>query len=92
MTMLICYDVSRDSARAKIAAYLQQWGDRIQRSVYICAIAPDKLTEVTNHLTTFIDPATDAVHILPACGTCWTRLVVLGQADREPDKPYWAAL
>ena len=39
-----------------------------------------------------IDPDTDAVHLLPTCATCWSRLVVRGQADATPDRPYWAAL
>ena len=39
-----------------------------------------------------IDPDTDAVHLLPTCATCWSRLVVRGQADAAPDRPYWAAL
>ena len=39
-----------------------------------------------------IDPDTDAVHLLPTCATSWSRLVVRGQADAAPDRPYWAAL
>jgi len=39
-----------------------------------------------------IDPDTNAVHLLPTCATCWSRLVVPGQADAAPDRQYWAAL
>ncbi|EWM19883.1 CRISPR-associated endonuclease Cas2 [Kutzneria sp. 744] len=92
LTVLVCYDISADGIRARVAAYLQQWGDRIQRSVFVCSLAPEDLIEVIARLTAMVEPATDAVHILPACGTCWSRLVAIGQADREPDKPYWAAL
>lgn len=92
LTVLICYDISADRIRARIAAYVQQWGDRIQRSVFVCALAPDDLAEVTARLTAMVEPATDAVHILPACSMCRSKLAVIGQADREPDKPYWAAL
>jgi CRISPR-associated protein Cas2 len=92
LTVLVAYDISRDSARAQVAAYLQQWGDRIQRSVFICAISNSDLTVVTQRIATMINPDTDAVHLLPVCGTCWSRTIVLGQADVEPDRPYWAAL
>lgn len=92
LTVLVCYDISRDSARAKVAAYLQQWGDRIQRSVFVCAVSPDDLTEMISRVEQMIDPLTDAVHLLPTCAACWSRLVVRGQADATPDKPYWAAL
>jgi len=92
LTVLVAYDISEDAARSRVAAYLQQWGDRIQRSVFVCAIAPEDLDEVNQRLATMIDPDTDAIHLLPACATCWSRLVVHGQAERHPDAPYWAIL
>ncbi|MGH3936678.1 MAG: CRISPR-associated endonuclease Cas2 [Pseudonocardiaceae bacterium] len=92
LTVLVCYDISRDAARARVAAYRQQWGDRIQRSVFVCVVAPDELTEMIDRVEKMIDSATDAVHLLPSCAACWSRLVVRGQADATPDKPYWAAL
>ncbi|MGH3975943.1 MAG: CRISPR-associated endonuclease Cas2, partial [Pseudonocardiaceae bacterium] len=67
LTVLVCYDISRDAARARVAAYLQQWGDRIQRSVFVCVVAPDELTEMIGRVEEMIDPATDAVHLLPSC-------------------------
>ena len=92
MTILVCYDISRDASRARVAAYLQQWGDRIQRSVFVCVVAPEEMDEMVGRIEEMIDPDTDAVHLLPACVTCWSRLVVRGQADATPDKPYWAVL
>jgi len=92
LTVLVCYDISRDASRARVAAYLQQWGDRIQRSVYICAVAPGELSEMVGRVEQMIDPDTDAVHLLPTCATCWSRLVVRGQADPAPDRPYWRAV
>jgi len=91
LTVLVCYDISSDSARAKVAGYLQ-WGDRIQRSVFVCAVSPDDLSEMVGHVEQMIDPVTDAVHLLPTCAVCWSKLIVRGQADTTPDKPYWAAL
>ncbi|MDQ3154404.1 MAG: CRISPR-associated endonuclease Cas2 [Actinomycetota bacterium] len=92
LTVLVCYDISRDASRARVAAYLQQWGDRIQRSVYVCAVAPEDLNEMISRVEQMIDPTTDAVHLLPTCAACWSRLVVRGQADAAPDALYWAAL
>jgi len=88
----LVFDISIDHTRARVAAYLQQWGDRIQRSVFICAVAPDDLDTVNTTLATMINPNTDAIHLLPACATCWTRRTVHGQAERHPDRPYWAIL
>jgi CRISPR-associated protein Cas2 len=89
-TVLICYDISRDDTRARAAANLQIWGDRIQRSVFVCTLEPKDLTELTDRLRAIIDPCTDAVHVVPMCGTCWTGITVLGQATIDPDQLYWA--
>ncbi len=92
MTTLICYDISEDTTRARVAATLQQVGDRIQRSVFVCVTEPDKLPEVETRLREIIDPDTDAVHIVPLCATCWDKVIVVGQATVQPDCLYWAVL
>ena len=92
LTTLVCYDISRDSVRARVAGYLQHWGDRIQRSVFVCSIDTADLPGFRERLAGMINPDTDAVHLVPLCATCWSKTVVLGQADLEPDRPYWIAL
>ncbi|HSV64345.1 MAG TPA: CRISPR-associated endonuclease Cas2 [Mycobacteriales bacterium] len=92
MTMLVCYDISDDRARARTAATLQQWGDRIQRSVFVCLLSPDDLIQVESRLADIIDPDTDSVYFVPACAACWTAVHVLGQADTDPPTLFWAAL
>ncbi len=92
ITALVCYDISRDSTRARVAAVLQQWGDRIQRSVFICTVDPAELPGLHAKLAAMIDYRTDAVHVVPVCAACWDRIVVIGQATVEPDRLYWAVL
>ncbi|BCB74568.1 hypothetical protein GCM10022251_82200 [Phytohabitans flavus] len=82
-TVLICYDISRDDSRASAAATLQNWGDRIQRSTFICTLEPADLTDLPTRVTGIIDTRTDAVHITPICGTCWNGITLLGQATAD---------
>lgn len=89
-TVLVAYDVSRDDRRARVAANLQVWGDRIQRSVFVCTLDVDDLTELVERIRGIIDDRTDAVHVVPLCGGCWEGMAVLGQATVEPDRLYWA--
>lgn len=91
-TVLIAYDISRDANRARVAATLQTWGDRIQRSVFICTLDTDDLTQLIERVRAIIDTRTDAVHVTPLCGTCWTAITVLGQATLNPDQLYWAVM
>jgi CRISPR-associated protein Cas2 len=92
MTVLAAYDISRDDRRARVAAYLQTWGERLQRSVFVCTVASAELPGLQNRLADMVDPDTDAVHILPTCIACWSQLSAIGQADRAPEKPYWIVL
>jgi CRISPR-associated protein Cas2 len=92
MTMLVCYDISDDRARARVAANLQQWGDRIQRSVFCCLLTPDDLAVLKSRLADIIDADHDSVYFVPACATCWSAVDVLGQATLDPPTLFWAAL
>ena len=91
-TVLVCYDISRDSRRLRVAALLQNWGDRIQRSVFVCVLDRRALAALTVKLGKMIDPATDTVHIVPLCASCRDQVTVLGQHRTEPEPPYWAVL
>jgi CRISPR-associated protein Cas2 len=91
-TVLVCYDISADGTRSRVAAVLQMWGDRIQRSVFLCTLDADDLGGLVTRLRGMIDHRTDAVHVVPLCGTCWDGITVLGQATVDPDVLYWAVL
>ena len=43
LTVVIAYDISEDRRRARVAAVLQAYGDRVQRSVFIATLEPDRL-------------------------------------------------
>jgi CRISPR-associated protein Cas2 len=92
MTMLICYDISDDRARARVAANLQQWGDRIQRSVFRCILTSEDLEVLQSRLADIIDAHHDSIYVVPTCATCWSTVRVLGQATLDPPTLFWAAL
>ncbi|MDI5938288.1 MULTISPECIES: CRISPR-associated endonuclease Cas2 [unclassified Micromonospora] len=86
---LVAYDISTDTTRARAAAMLQTWGDRIQRSVLICTLGTDDLHHLTERLRQLASPRTDAIHIASLCGTCWDDITMIGQATTQPDTLYW---
>jgi CRISPR-associated protein Cas2 len=92
LTVVITYDISEDRRRARVAAHLQVWGDRIQRSVFVCTLDDTALTDLTGKIGEIIDPDTDAVHVFRQCAGCWTDVRVLGQATVDDDPYYWAVL
>jgi CRISPR-associated endonuclease Cas2 len=76
----------------RTAAGLQQWGDRVQCSVFVCGLEPDGLREVLDRLAAIIDPDADSVYAFRQCAACWDGVRVLGQATVEDEPPFWAIL
>lgn len=92
MRVLIAYDISRDGARAHASAILQQWGDRIQKSVFLCHINPVDLRDVMTRIERIIDFQTDALMALPVCATCHDKVTFLGQYHETPASPCWVVV
>jgi CRISPR-associated protein Cas2 len=92
VTVVLAYDISDDRRRARVAATVQQWGDRVQRSVFVCTLDHAQLAELSDRIGQIIDPDTDSVYVFRQCAACWDDVVVLGQASVEDEPYYWAVL
>jgi CRISPR-associated protein Cas2 len=92
LTHVIAYDISEDNRRARAAAVLQAYGDRIQRSVFVATLEPDTLQELSDRLSQIINPRTDSLHIFRQCSTCWDAATTYGQATITTQPLYWAVL
>jgi CRISPR-associated protein Cas2 len=89
---VIAYDISDDRRRAQVAAVLQAYGDRIQRSVFVCAAEPERITEVRARVAGIIKPETDSVYVFRQCAACWDDVGIHGQATVTDEPLYWAVL
>ncbi len=92
LTMVVSYDVTRDDRRAKLAALLQTWGDRIQYSVFLLTLAPEDLDGLLARVRDLINPGEDSVYFFRQCQTCWEAHHEVGQANLQPAPLYWAVL
>jgi CRISPR-associated protein Cas2 len=92
LTVLVAYDITEDRRRARAAATLQRWGDRVQYSVFIVTVTPEDYDQLLAALTDIIDPDEDSILALRQCGTCWDSKVVIGQVAPPEPVLYWAAL
>ena len=61
LTVIAAYDIRVDDRRARLAALLQAYGDRIQKSVFVLEVDEDELRTITTRSLAIIDPATDSV-------------------------------
>ena len=89
LTHIIAYDISDDRRRARVAAVLQTYGDRIQRSVFVATIGSDLLSEARERIGEIIDPDTDSVYVFRQCAACWETVGVLGQATVAEEPLCW---
>jgi CRISPR-associated protein Cas2 len=92
LTHVIAYDISDDHRRARVAAVLQAYGDRVQRSVFVCNLDARPLAEVRSRVSAIINPDTDSVYVFRQCAACWQAVGIHGQASINDEPLYWAVL
>ncbi len=77
---LICYDISSDKARNTIAKRLRQMGfRRLQKSVFIGKIKPQKSNTLLPKLQKIIDLSLDSVCVIPLLQSAIHQIENIGQ-------------
>ncbi len=89
MRVVVAYDISDDGDRARVAAVLSAWGERIQKSVFACTLDADELAEVVKRIEEIVDTRTDTVHVFHQCATCHEKVVYVGQAVGFDIARFW---
>jgi CRISPR-associated protein Cas2 len=78
MRYLISYDIVDDPRRTRLAHLLENYGRRVQYSVFECELAEKRFLELRRQILKAIDPTVDSVRVYPLCGRCSTVLEVIG--------------
>lgn len=92
LTLVAAYDVSEDGRRARLAALLQAYGDRIQKSVFIIMVDDAELAVIGQRARDIIDLDTDSLWMMRQCGACWDDAITIGQTNPPSKALYWAVL
>lgn len=91
-TVIAAYDIRQDGRRASLAALLQAFGDRIQKSVFALTVTTEELDEIRRKAAERIDPDTDSLYFFAQCGSCWDRVELLGQAEAPERELFWSVM
>ena len=67
---VVCYDVSDDKRRRKLAELLDGYGDRIQDSVFEMVVDPDMMEGCTDRISALVERSEDRVAVYRLCGAC----------------------
>ena len=84
--MVISYDISSDQRRLKVAKTLEDFGERVQYSVFECILNPDDLKKLLLSLERIIDPAEDSIRVYRICQECVKKISILGIGEITRDK------
>lgn len=89
MRYLVCYDVTDDHRRNRIADTLKDYGARIQFSVFLADLDDALTLRMIEALKREIDAGQDKVHIFPLCRACSAKALMLGLADTPKDEAFY---
>ncbi|MGA2185412.1 MAG: CRISPR-associated endonuclease Cas2 [Bryobacteraceae bacterium] len=89
MRYIVCYDISDDGRRARLAECLKDFGTRIQESVFVADLDEELAGRMRERALAITDPQLDAVHIFLLCRSCASRLEVYGIGHVPKDEDYY---
>ena len=87
MFYAICYDIRDDQRRTRVAKVLEDYGERVQYSVFEALVSPAELERIQQRVRAVIDPEEDTVRCYTLCGSCAERITILGEGvvTQDPD-------
>lgn len=90
MLWVVSYDVSDDALRDRVATILEEFGVRVQWSVFECRVGPRSLSELQRRLGLVLrEPSDGNVRGYRVCGKCSPHGWTLGATvDRPGARPY----
>lgn len=87
MYVLVTYDIAHEKRLRRIATVMEDYGTRVQRSVFECLIEEDQLDELRDELSERIEPGEDSIRLYRICQACRERIQIygLGSVTSDPD-------
>ncbi|HOC01078.1 MAG TPA: CRISPR-associated endonuclease Cas2 [Verrucomicrobiota bacterium] len=84
---LVAYDIPSQRRRTRLANQLEDFGVRVQRSVFECELTLDLLRELRRCISRLIDGAEDNVRIYSLCADCAGHVASLGARHPVEEDP-----
>lgn len=83
VTYVICYDIPDDRRRNKVAACLEDFGDRVQYSVFEAVLPRRLFDKLLLRLRDIVDPDDDSLAIYRLCAACISQSTFIGLASSQ---------
>ena len=88
MLTVITYDIADDKRRTRLAKELENYGQRVQYSVFECDLDEARLDALLAKLYRLVDSA-DSLRIYRLCQTCLAKSLALGGPSFAIDPPFY---
>ncbi|MBE7546925.1 CRISPR-associated endoribonuclease Cas2 1 [Candidatus Kuenenia stuttgartiensis] len=79
MFYLVSYDIPETRRRTKLAKILEDFGDRVQYSVFECILDEKLLGKMIKRIQEIIIAEDDSIRIYSICAGCEKRIEVMGK-------------
>ncbi len=73
--VVVAYDISNTRKRNKIASLLENYGERINLSVFECMLTKSRLRELRKNIEILINKKTDQIVYYTICVDCYTKII-----------------
>jgi CRISPR-associated protein Cas2 len=80
---VICYDIANDRRRRRLADTLDDFGTRVQDSVFEAVLDRALLDKCIRAIGKNLHPGEDRLSVYPLCAACERRRIDLGLAARD---------
>jgi len=85
MFFVISYDITDDRRRNKVAKCLENYGTRVQYSVFEIICEKEKLWKILKELEKIINKTEDSIRVYYLCDSCLKKIEILGQGEVTKD-------
>ncbi|WP_298068395.1 CRISPR-associated endonuclease Cas2 [uncultured Mailhella sp.] len=88
-TYLIAYDIRNADRLRKLARIAQDYGLRIQKSIFEAELLPSELKDMESRMKKLIDPREDGIKIFHLCQSCEARRTGAGRGKPALPDAAW---
>ena len=89
MFLVVAYDITNDTRRRKVSETLENYGTRVQESVFECHLTTAQLSELRGEITKLIKSEEDNVRYYRVCRDCLAQSSVVGPVPLTTDPDYY---
>ncbi len=87
--MVVSYDISNDKSRRKVMKTLEDFGRRVQFSVFECQLYPDQIKTLKNKLQLHIKDTQDSIRFYSIGAEDINRIQILGFGKVSEEKLFF---